>query len=232
MSPSFESHRIANGLLADHAGDAFPSLVSGWRGACLELRAFGTHFGYVHEGRAILNCAAGSFPLGAGMYFCVPGEGTVSGDGCGLVVSRCGFHGLFQLGGPVEASGRLKYIDGCTDTLLVGPVMKGDPCLNLLAFPPGVRQTLHTHPSLRAGIVASGAGWCVTASGRARLAPGQAFVIPADALHGFVTDEQPMRIVAYHPDSDFGPTHEDHPMINRTLVDGLSASYLDDIRTK
>jgi hypothetical protein len=25
-------------------------------------------------------------------------------------------------------------------------------------------------------------------------------------------------VIAYHPDSDFGPTHENHPMVNRTIV--------------
>ena len=38
-------------------------------------------------------------------------------------------------------------------------------------------------------------------------------------------------MIAFHPDSDFGPAPEDHPMINRTMVDGVSASRLDDIRT-
>jgi hypothetical protein len=29
-----------------------------------------------------------------------------------------------------------------------------------------------------------------------------------------------MDVVPYHPDSDWGPTHEEHPMVNRTLVGG------------
>jgi len=41
-----------------------------------------------------------------------------------------------------------------------------------------------------------------------------------------------MRVIAYHPDSDFGATHEDHPMINRTIVNGTSAAVLSDIRTR
>jgi hypothetical protein len=40
-----------------------------------------------------------------------------------------------------------------------------------------------------------------------------------------------LRVIAYHPDSDFGPTHEDHPMINRTMVGGVSASELPHLRT-
>jgi len=27
-----------------------------------------------------------------------------------------------------------------------------------------------------------------------------------------------MDIIAYHPDSDFGPTDIDHPMLNRTYI--------------
>jgi hypothetical protein len=41
-----------------------------------------------------------------------------------------------------------------------------------------------------------------------------------------------MTVIAYHPDSDFGATHEDHPMINRTMVDGISAAKIDEIRTQ
>jgi quercetin dioxygenase-like cupin family protein len=166
------------------------------------------------------------------MYFSLAGEGTVSGEGSGIVVSRLGYRGLFQIGGPVEQSGRLKYIDGCTDTLLIAPVLKGDPCLNLLAFPGGIKQTAHTHPSMRVGIVASGSGVCITPGGTTPLLPGMAFIIHANQRHSFATARQPMRVIAYHPDSDFGATHEDHPMINRTLVDGESASYLHEIRTK
>ena len=29
-----------------------------------------------------------------------------------------------------------------------------------------------------------------------------------------------MDVIAYHPDSDWGPTHREHPMLNRTLVKG------------
>jgi hypothetical protein len=30
-----------------------------------------------------------------------------------------------------------------------------------------------------------------------------------------------MDVIAYHPDSDFGPENETHPMVNRTLVGGI-----------
>jgi len=41
-----------------------------------------------------------------------------------------------------------------------------------------------------------------------------------------------MDVIAFHPDSDFGATDIDHPMINRTIVDGVSANQIEEIRTK
>ncbi|THB85441.1 cupin domain-containing protein [Pantoea allii] len=166
------------------------------------------------------------------MYFSSPGETTIHGDGRGMVVSRMDSYGFFNIGGPVEAQGRLKYIDGCTDSLLISPVAMGDSCLNLLYFPPGVNQTQHTHPSIRAGIVIRGEGECITPEGNTALLPGVVFVIPPEATHGFHTYESDMSIIAFHPDSDFGPTDESHPMINRTIVNGVPANAIDSIRTK
>eukprot|EP00614_Pseudopedinella_elastica_P021342 CAMPEP_0172625958 /NCGR_PEP_ID=MMETSP1068-20121228/146986_1 /TAXON_ID=35684 /ORGANISM="Pseudopedinella elastica, Strain CCMP716" /LENGTH=190 /DNA_ID=CAMNT_0013435411 /DNA_START=217 /DNA_END=790 /DNA_ORIENTATION=- len=135
---------------------------------------------------------------------------------------------LFQLGGPLEPFGRLRYIDGCSDTLLVGPSELGQPCLNHLHFPPGTRQTLHTHPTARVGMVASGRGECVLGDGGSALSlvPGAIFEILPGVAHAFRTLDEgpPMTVVAWHPDSDFGPTNDDHPMVNRTIVDGQSAS--------
>jgi hypothetical protein len=66
--------------------------------------------------------------------------------------------------------------------------------------------------------VISGHGVCVTASGELPLEPLAGFLIPANCAHHFETAASPLRIVAYHPDSDWGPTHEIHPMINRTVI--------------
>ena len=38
-------------------------------------------------------------------------------------------------------------------------------------------------------------------------------------LHSFRTTSDIMDIIAFHPDSDTGPTDENHPMINRTYID-------------
>ena len=87
------------------------------------------------------------------MTFALPRAGAVGGPGsAGLVISCPGYTGLFHLGGPLEREGRLRYIDGCSDTLLVSPPRRGDPCLNHLHGPPGTRQSPHTHPSARVGV--------------------------------------------------------------------------------
>jgi hypothetical protein len=44
---------------------------------------------------------------------------------------------------------RLTLLKMPKDTLLLPPPKLADPCLNLLHFPPGIRQTAHTHPSVR-----------------------------------------------------------------------------------
>ena len=231
MKQTFFPYSLDHGLLEDMTADSFATRLHGFNGETLSLDSDATHFGFVFEGRTTVSADAGEFALPSGMYFSIPGNGKVSG-GRGIVMSRLGYRGFFQLGGPIEETGRLKYIDGCTDSLLVPPVMLGDPCLNLLYFPPGINQTQHTHPSMRVGMVVRGNGVCVTPRETIPLFAGQVFVIPAEGLHSFATKRSAMTVIAYHPDSDYGPTHENHPMINRTIVDGTSASLLAGIQTR
>ena len=44
--------------------------------------------------------------------------------------------------------------------------------------------------------------------------------------------DEALRVIAYHPDTDTGPTHTDHPMINRTYIEGRSASHLPTLQTQ
>lgn len=157
------------------------------------------------------------FTLRSGMWLVAP-DGVRLAGGCGLAIVVPGWRGLRQLGGPIEASGRLRYIDGCTDTLLVGPPRRGEPCLNHLHIPAGTLQSAHTHPSVRIGIIARGAGTCVTDGGRHALSPGLGWVITTGTRHAFHTTDEALDVLAWHPDSDVGPTDEDHPMLNRTLL--------------
>jgi quercetin dioxygenase-like cupin family protein len=234
MNKAFSSYPWKNGKIAD-LSDKFPSYLSAWD-LGLQLDHADTHYIYCYEGSTILNWEGISFRLQTGMYACLPGVGSVVG-GRGIVVSRKGYRGMFSIGGPAEHEGRLKYIDGCTDSLLIPPVMLGDPCLNLLYFPPGIDQTAHTHPSDRIGIVMSGKGQCVAVNDGVEesiaLEAGMIWVIHTDGVHKFQTPHgEHLRVLAYHPDSDYGPTHQFHPMLNRTIVDGVSAKDLPEIQTK
>jgi quercetin dioxygenase-like cupin family protein len=214
----------------DFSNDKFPSSLSTWNSSEISLIPGNTHFGFVYEGTASLAMADGrQYTLVQGMYFSVnssakiiPGKFSAKG----FVVSRLGYQGFFNIGGPVEPKGRYKYIDGCSDSLLVSPVVKGDPCLNLLYFPPDIFQTPHTHPSLRIGVISRGSGQCILSNRVLPLQAGNIFFIRADTLHSFKTTESDMTIVVYHPESDFGPTDQNHPMINKTIINGVSASLL------
>jgi hypothetical protein len=44
------------------------------------------------------------------------------------------------------------------------------------------------------------------------------FCLEEQELHRFRTKNNEMRIIAFHPDGDWGPTDENHVMINRTYV--------------
>lgn len=229
-TPDFMAFDWATGHIAE-CDPNFPTALYAFDGETLALDLDAAFFGFVQEGSAQIETASGVFTLSEGMYFSANETLTIKG-GKGIVIARMGHRAFFQIGGPVEAKGRLKYIDGCTDSLLIAPIRMGDPCLNLLYFPPGIDQTAHTHPSDRIGVVYSGRGECETPDGVIALEPGVMFRIPLEGTHKFRTTDSEMRVIAYHPDSDFGATDIDHPMINRTMVDGVSASQLDAIRTQ
>jgi mannose-6-phosphate isomerase-like protein (cupin superfamily) len=195
-----------------------------------------THYVYVYEGNAVLAYHDNLYPLPEGSYACVPDAAFIA-KGKGIVITKKFYDGIFMVGAPAEDEGRLKYIDGCTDSLLIPPVMLGDPCLNLLYFPPDIDQTMHTHPSDRIGIIMSGMGKCVAINDgveeTVNLEAGMIFCIHAHGVHKFQTPYgEHLRVLAFHPDSDYGPTHQFHPMLNRTIVDGVSASLIPEIQTK
>lgn len=224
---------LAAGLIGQHDDGRFRTVLFGFApGGTVELPANYTHFGVIVDGNLIVHYGDRERRLKGGDFFCVVGPARVTGPGVGMVNAAPAYRGLNVFGGPLEATGRLRYIDGCSDTLLVPPVRKGDPCLNHLHFPLGIRQTPHTHPSVRTGLIYRGAGECVVPGQPAiPLRPGSAFIIATGAVHSFNTYESTMDVIAFHPDSDTGMTDDDHPMINRTIVDGVSARLIEDIRT-
>ncbi|MEL6350717.1 MAG: cupin domain-containing protein [Cyanobacteria bacterium J06627_28] len=205
-----------------------------WQNESLVLPA-GSHYGFVWQGTAQLQRASlpTLFPLTAGMYFSLGEAATLHGQGSsGMVVTDGAHQGQFLLGGPIESSGRFAYIDGGTTSLLVAPMTVGDPCLHALYMPPNVDQTVHNHPSDRIGLIIHGAGQCRTPDGDCQsLEPGILFHIPAYQEHKFVTHGRGLHLVVFHPDSDIGFSDRHHPMLNRTLVNDVSATDLPQIQT-
>lgn len=172
------------------------------------------------EGAITTQDQYGVVTITQGMYAVIPSDCEIRmHNGLGIAIACPEAVGFRQFGGPLEPKGRLRYIDGCTDTLLVCPPHLGAPCLNHLHIPSGTNQSFHTHPSDRLGVILSGNGWCDTPSGSMELTPGLAWYIPAGSEHRFRTDASPLNVIAWHPDSDFGPTDDNHPMINRTILD-------------
>lgn len=215
-------------------------------------------YGFVYEGRAFLSLSKEKInsTVSAGTYFSTSENFLFQGNFKAILIevyhkkgeyTKTKFKAVNHIG-TVEKEGRLKYIDGCTDSLLIPPVKLGDPCFNHLHFPENIDQTSHTHPSHRIGIVAKGNGLCKTPFGNIELKEGMIFIIKEwngksfstgidgneypDGTHSFQTFDEGMDVIAFHPDSDFGATDVDHPMINRTIVDGVSANKLENIRTK
>ncbi len=217
---------LRNGLIFDAKDTMYPSTLDGYvetSSVNVESKCYGspisTCYGLVIEGSASLKLNSGeTFSLPLHHYFSIPDTFEISGMAKVSIIERFGYRGTFMLGGPLEQSGRLCYIDGCSDTLLISPHRLGDPCLNLLTFPRQTKQTFHLHPSVRLGTVVWGEGRCVTAGGSIPLTKGQVFYLPERLQHCFHTDDQELAVVAYHPDSDWGPTDAAHPMINRTYI--------------
>jgi len=190
-------------------------VVATWDGARATIEG-GTVFACVDRPTRVTS-DGDAFTLRSGMWLVAPDPIEVEG-GRGLAIIVPGWRGIRQIGGPLEATGRLRYIDGCTDTVLAAPPRRGDPCLNHLHIPAGTLQSAHTHPSVRIGIIARGEGACVTPGARHALAPGMGWIIPAGKTHAFHTTTASLDVIAWHPETDVGPVDEDHPMLNRTFV--------------
>lgn len=227
-------------------------------GEGLEIKHNKTYFVFIYKGEAILEIKSGiKAILPKDTYFSHHGKFCLDGSFKAIAIEVFVEEGEFvknkytaytTIGGVVEDIGRLKYIDGCTDSLLIPPVKKGDPCLNHLHFPKEITQTSHTHPSHRIGVVIRGNGKCVTPFGNLPLFEECIFVIKGyngkdkargldgklyeAGTHKFDTKSSGMDVIAFHPDSDFGAEDEFHPMINRTIVNGVAANNIEDIKTK
>lgn len=249
---SFVLFKNNSGLVYEDLDNKYPTSLYGHN----EEQQFfnnekSSYFGFISSGECFIEVMIRNefivYKLLEGMYFSINKPFTMSG-GVGYVVERKEQNSFFNIGGPIDAKGRLKYIDGCSDSLLISPVKRGYAILNHLHFPKNITQTMHTHPSIRAGLVYKGNGVCVTPYGKLPLDAGNLFIIKPNykgeksigndgqlyyqGSHKFDTTTNTMDVIAYHPETDFGCTDEDHPMLNFSIVDGVSAKNIEKIRTK
>jgi mannose-6-phosphate isomerase-like protein (cupin superfamily) len=201
-------------------------------GEVTHLDADSSHYVVVCDGDFIVSSGNRTHHLSDGCFGSFPGAIQLQGSGRALIVSTVGYQSQLLAGGPIEDKGRLRYVDGCTSSLLLSPPVRGEPCLNFMHLPCRISQTLHTHPSLRAGIILSGRGQCETEAGTFDFLPGTVFFIPPNLAHSFQSRDETLRIVIYHPDSDSGPTHTDHTMLNRTFIRGQSAQHLTSLHSR
>jgi hypothetical protein len=189
--------------------------------------AYATSFLYVLKGSVgFVQKHGPAVVVPAGSALSIPGVFGVVKHEDGAVffeIRRLGYRGMWGLT-RIEQKGRLAYIDGCTDTTLIQPPRLGDPVLNYLHFPPHINQTQHLHPSIRFGVVAAGQGiaWKQTTEHdegwEIPLQAGGMFCLEESAIHSFRTLDSFMDIIAYHPDSDTGPSDQNHAMLNRTYI--------------
>ena len=121
--------------------------------------SYSATYGYCINGSAVVVDDNGEWNVSAGRYFVFSGQISIkkATDLQMWTVMKVGFKPMTQVGA-VESKGRLSYIDGCSDSVLVSMPRYGDPVLNYLHFPTGIYQTQHTHPSIRMGLVIKGSG--------------------------------------------------------------------------
>lgn len=212
---------IRDNCVLDATSSMYPCQLNGFTKLDREFAVpTSTYFGFVVSGQYQFSRQGRSqVSLEKGMYFSSVGAFHLQGDGEIVVIEKMGYRGLQQFGGPVEDTGRLCYIDNCSTTMIVPPPRLGDPVFNLLVFPPQIRQTMHIHPTVRLGVVFEGEGECVTpGAAPLPLKPGMAFYLAEGAAHCFNSFDGKLKIVAFHPDSDVGPTDGNHPMLSRTYT--------------
>ena len=176
-----EDSAMGDGFIATLEGGTLRA-IRGFAGDEMDLPSGQTHYGLLSEGWLEAECMGVDLRIPEGFYFSIPGPSCLRmrSDCEGIVVSKPDHDGFLTMG-RIEFQGRLKYINGCNDSLLIPPIKMGDPCLNLLFFPPSTDQTMHTHPSDRIGLILSGRGECVSEDERGTvvtpLVPGMMFCI-------------------------------------------------------
>lgn len=103
----------------------------------LNLDPQASHFVVIHKGEVCASLVTGEYVLRENCFGSFPGAVRLEAHGNALIISSIGYESPVLIGGPIERKGRLRYIDGCTASLLIPPPVRGEPCLNCL------RDTAH-----------------------------------------------------------------------------------------
>jgi quercetin dioxygenase-like cupin family protein len=142
-------------------------------------------------------------------------------EGTAVVVEYLGLHLLesrYYIQDILDM-GNLSYMDGGTNTTAVNPGRLGDPVINYVHFPAGMKQTLHTHPSHRVGMVLKGRGLVELDDQDFPLKQGDVFFMQRNVLHNFTCPHnEDVVLFVFAPDSGTGPTDEINPLKIRTYV--------------
>jgi mannose-6-phosphate isomerase-like protein (cupin superfamily) len=202
--------------IIDRRFTPYPCFIQLCEAETIKTEQYCSIYGYVLEGTVEFK---GKTVYNNHYFNCTTTESIdIKISGKAALITRLGFIGQESIGGPIEDKGRLCYIDGCSDSLLIYPPRMGDPSLNILYFPTNINQTFHIHPSVRMGMVIKGEGICATNDGEQSLKLGDIFCIDIMERHRFCTVDSEMTVIAFHPDGDWGPTDHSHSMINRTYI--------------
>lgn len=215
-------HNPQAGEVLDATGTMYPSRLEVLEGHHEINNGMGTSYGFVVAGKTEITAPGLRIRAEQGTFFSVPGDFLIETSGQVVLIQRFGYRGLL-IAGRIEDAGRLRYI-GCSSTILVPPPRMGDPVFNHLHIPPGFDQAQHTHPSIRLGVIAKGSGIAYSSGYNGAgaweepLKPGTVFLLDAHELHSFSTvgSKEGLDVVTYHPDSDWGPTDGEHPMLTKT----------------
>jgi len=234
MNSSFYCQLSHENLQLNYLDASHPTVVrSIVSDSKIEEGEFSSSYVVVTDGEFSIHYQEMDFPIRKGFCAQIPGNFSILGKGKVVISTILNYKGIFTIFGSIEEKGRIKYIDGCSSTVLINPLRKGDPCLNFLYVPPGISQTYHQHPSLRVGVVLSGEGTCQVDEGNFPMLEGTVFCLPEQKMHSFRSScETSLRIAIYHPDSIVGPTDDCHTMLNNTFVEGQSAELLEEIKTQ
>lgn len=199
----------------------------------LPLPKDSSYFGFVHTGEVELQYEKRLVTLvNRHCYFAVKGPATLRTMGQGFAVGIREYQAMNKCGGPIEPEGRFPYLNGCSASMLIEPVRKGDPCFNFLHVPPHLDQgpKLHHHPAVRIGLICGGSGRAFVRNGSEiaefQLSAGKVFVLPKGLNHKFRTESEHLDIITFHPDSAYGMTNKHHQMLDQTIMEDAEHPFV------